>query len=136
MCCHPTIPLSKCRNSRRRPPACVVGGRPEAGISSQLLTLGTGVSGGCYAGETRFASAQDVITAAHAGDSVARQAIRTLVGYLARGCASLVHVLDPELLVLGGGLAEGNQLLLEWLPQELDQRAAAVARERIRADAS
>jgi len=112
-----------------------------------------------YAGETRFASAKDVITTAHVGDSASRQAIRTLVGYLARGCASLVHVLDPELLVLGGGLAEGNQLLLEWLPQELDQRtaarhcrrlevrlsalgycggvagAAAVARERIRADA-
>ena len=71
-----------------------------------------------YAGPP-FKSAQQVTSAALAGDSQARRALRTYAGYLARGLSILLHILDPELVVLSGGIAENNTLLLEDLEEDL-----------------
>jgi N-acetylmannosamine-6-phosphate 2-epimerase/N-acetylmannosamine kinase len=71
-----------------------------------------------YAGPP-FQSAQQVTSAALAGDSQARRALRTYAGYLARGLAVLLHILDPELVVLSGGIAENNTALLEDLEEDL-----------------
>jgi glucokinase len=73
-----------------------------------------------YAGPS-FQSAQQVITAAIAGDTKAREALRTYANYLARGLAILIHVLDPELVVLSGGIAQDNTALLEDLEDELSR---------------
>lgn len=75
-----------------------------------------------YAHDGKFASANQVIAAANSGDSVAQGAVRTLADYLAIGCASIVSLLDPEMLILGGGLAQDNPLLLENLRQALAKR--------------
>ncbi len=71
-----------------------------------------------YAGDG-FSSAADIISAAAAGDRLAQHAIRTLAQVLARGCAAVIHLLDPALLVLAGGLTQNNPMLLETLQQEL-----------------
>jgi glucokinase-like ROK family protein len=71
-----------------------------------------------YAGEPQ-ASAADVIAAANAGEERAREAIRTLGRHLARGCATLVAVLDPQAVILGGGLTENNPLLISVFNDEL-----------------
>lgn len=68
---------------------------------------------------SEFSSAAEVIRAANAGNALALQAIRTLAQFLARGCAAVIHLLDPSLLVLTGGLTQNNPLLLESLQQEL-----------------
>ena len=72
---------------------------------------------------TRYAggdvSPEEVIRAANEGQPKAISAIRRLGHYLARGCASAVQLLDPELLVLSGGLAENNPYLCESLEAEL-----------------
>jgi N-acetylmannosamine-6-phosphate 2-epimerase/N-acetylmannosamine kinase len=73
-----------------------------------------------YAGPP-FKSAQQVTSAALAGDSQARRALRTYAGYLARGLAILLHILDPELVVLSGGIAENNTALLEDLEEDLSR---------------
>jgi glucokinase len=90
-----------------------------------------------YAGAP-FRSAQDVTSAAFAGDSQARRAMQTYAGYLARGLAILLHVLDPELVVLSGGIAENNTALLEDLEQDLshlvvgwEQRSTRLALSKI-----
>jgi glucokinase len=62
-----------------------------------------------------------VTSAALAGDGQARKALRTYAGYLARGLAILLHILDPELVVLSGGIAENNTALLEDLEEELSR---------------
>jgi putative N-acetylmannosamine-6-phosphate epimerase/predicted NBD/HSP70 family sugar kinase len=71
-----------------------------------------------YAGNPQ-ASAADVIAAANAGEEKAREAIRTLGRYLARGCAVIVALLDPQAVILGGGLIENNPLLISVLNEEL-----------------
>jgi predicted NBD/HSP70 family sugar kinase len=55
--------------------------------------------------------------------------MKTLAGYLAIGCTSMVNLLDPEMLILAGGLAQDNPLLLQVLTEELETRTT-VWRER------
>lgn len=73
-----------------------------------------------YAGNSHV-TAEQVIAAANAGEPRAIEAIRTIARHLARGCAALVSLLDPEALILGGGLVENNPLLISALPHELAQ---------------
>ena len=58
-------------------------------------------------------SAEAAVAAARAGDSKAREALDTTADYLALGIAGLITVLNPEMVVLGGGLMQASDLLLE-----------------------
>ena len=71
-----------------------------------------------YAGDSHVSAAQ-VIAGANAGEQRASEAIRTLARHLARGCAAPVSLLDPEALILGGGLVESNPILISALSDEL-----------------
>lgn len=53
-----------------------------------------------------------VATAARAGDKLARDGFDQVGRWLGIGLADLVQVLDPALLVIGGGVAEAGELLL------------------------
>jgi predicted NBD/HSP70 family sugar kinase len=83
-----------------------------------------------YAGNPS-ASAEDVIRVAHAGDPRAAEAIHTLARHLVAGLATIVHVLDPQLVLISGGLAERNTLLFEHLNRELAGRVIASERRRL-----
>jgi glucokinase len=72
-----------------------------------------------YAREGGFVRAEDIIRAANAGIPEARNAMKTLARHLARGLASVVNLLDPEAIILGGGLVEENPCLLADLEAEL-----------------
>jgi predicted NBD/HSP70 family sugar kinase len=52
----------------------------------------------------RFRSARSVFAAAAAGDSRAREAVSAEAIVVARALAAIVVVVDPELIVLGGGI--------------------------------
>lgn len=60
-------------------------------------------------------SAEQVAEAARSGDALARQAIDAHVEALALGIANVVSVLNPEVVVLGGGLMQARDLFLEPL---------------------
>jgi glucokinase len=53
-----------------------------------------------------------VTTAAAAGDDVARHAFEEVGSWLGVGVANLVAALDPEVVVIGGGLVAAGDLLL------------------------
>ncbi|MEV4641275.1 ROK family transcriptional regulator [Actinoplanes sp. NPDC049548] len=55
-------------------------------------------------GMTGAATAKDVLEAARAGDPAARQAVDRQVDHVSRALAGVAAVLDPELVVLGGGV--------------------------------
>ncbi len=74
-----------------------------------------------YAGN-RFTTAEEVIQAAHSGDDKAASAIHELARHLALGCVSIIELLDPEALILSGGLAQNNAILLSALAEELQPR--------------
>ena len=66
-----------------------------------------------------FKDAEEVIAAAKAGDATAANAIHVLAGHLAAGVASIVQILDPEMIILSGGIVENNPLLLQHFQNEL-----------------
>lgn len=84
-----------------------------------------------YAGGA-FTSAEDVVAAANSGDLRARAAILTYARHLAFGAASIVHLLDPELLIVAGGIAQNNPLLLTALETELASRLTVAGRRKLR----
>lgn len=53
-----------------------------------------------------------VTEAARAGDLVARDAFDSVGHWLGLGLADLVQILDPQVLVVGGGVIEAGELLL------------------------
>lgn len=55
----------------------------------------------------------EVATLAEQGHAQARQVLREIARYLAVGLVNCVNVLDPDLIVLGGGLAN-SRLLVEY----------------------
>ncbi|GAA1152524.1 ROK family glucokinase [Nocardioides aquiterrae] len=54
-----------------------------------------------------------VTEAAQAGDAGALQQLAELGRWLGEGMASLTEILDPEVIVVGGGVSEAGDLLLE-----------------------
>jgi glucokinase len=61
--------------------------------------------------------------AARAGDGVARAAFARAGEYVGRVLAGAVVLLWPERVVVGGGVADAGELLLEPLRSELRRRA-------------
>jgi N-acetylmannosamine-6-phosphate 2-epimerase/N-acetylmannosamine kinase len=114
-----------------------VGGLPcTCGLSGCLEPYANSSALLRYAGPGSFTSAEQVIAAANSGDSVAQGAIRALAAYLAIGCASIVTLVDPEMLILAGGLAQDNPLLLKALTEELAKRVNVWPQRKLRVQVS
>jgi len=69
----------------------------------------------------RFRSTADLVASAKSGDAQAAEIWRKTVRDLATGIASLINVLDPEAVVIGGGIAETGDDLFLPLEAELDR---------------
>ena len=63
-----------------------------------------------------------VFALAHDGDPAARQAVRTAAAAAGQAAGGLVNILDPEIVVISGGLADAGELW--WKPMK-----AALRRE-------
>ena len=71
-------------------------------------------------GMSQVSSVASVIDAARAGDEQALRVVATIAERLAHCVASVAAVLDPELVILGGGIGTGaGPLLLEPLQRNL-----------------
>jgi len=62
---------------------------------------------------TGVLSGADISALISAGDPGALAALRQLGDWLGQACASLGAILDPQLFVFGGGVAQAGELLLE-----------------------
>ncbi|HEX3815054.1 MAG TPA: ROK family protein [Mycobacteriales bacterium] len=74
------------------------------------------------AGGAPVSGAEEVLARAEAGDQLAKDAWDQAIDALATALASYSHLMDPELVVIGGGLAEAGDKLLEPLRTELASR--------------
>jgi glucokinase len=81
-----------------------------------------------YAGT---ASVADAIVAARGGDGRARAAFERAAGYVGLALANAIVLLWPERVVVGGGVAEAGELLLEPLRAVVAERACVAPVERI-----
>ena len=62
--------------------------------------------------------ARTVIDAARENDPVALEVYRRWIHYLAQAMANIVNLIDPEVIVLGGGVSKAGEFLLSPLKQE------------------
>ena len=69
----------------------------------------------------RFDSTLDLVNAVRDGDAAAKAVWDTSIHALACGIATLINVLDPEAVLLGGGIAEVGDLLFQPLKAHLDE---------------
>jgi predicted NBD/HSP70 family sugar kinase len=72
-------------------------------------------------GMARPSSAQAIFTAARNGDQIARSAVELEGQRLALMVASVAAILDPELVVLGGGVGRNLDLLEDSLSRRLHE---------------
>jgi predicted NBD/HSP70 family sugar kinase len=81
----------------------------------------------------RLLTARAVFEAARRGDAVARQVVADEAKRIALTIATVVPVIDPELVVLGGGIGRNGDLLLE--PVEAELRRLSIFHPRLEASA-
>ncbi|MEX2274533.1 MAG: ROK family protein [Actinomycetota bacterium] len=67
---------------------------------------------GLGAGDPEAITGHDVTRAAREGDGIARSVLAKVGRHLGEGLAGLVNILDPQLIVIGGGAVESGDLLL------------------------
>jgi glucokinase len=77
-------------------------------------------------------TAEKVETAAQAGDSLALEVISQAATYLGVGMVNLVNVFNPEMIIVGGGVAKMGELLLEPARQVVRERAFKLAAGAVR----
>lgn len=69
-----------------------------------------------------------IFAAATAGDSICIQAIDEMVQALGRGLANICYVINPEVIVLGGGIMAQEGYLKDKIIQSLDENMLPIIR--------
>ena len=77
------------------------------------------------------ASSEEVVEAARAGDEQALRALEQVGRWLGIGIANVIVSLNPERVVVGGGVAEAGDLVLEPARVEVRRRVRVAPVERI-----
>jgi len=89
---------------------------------------GPGVARAC-----RLPDARAVVAAARSGDRTALDALERAAGFTGMGVANLISALNPEAVVLGGGLLVGaGDLMLDRIRREVPRWAQPIAAARCR----
>ncbi len=63
-------------------------------------------------GDAEAVRGEHVTASARAGDAESQAVLDSLAHWIALGLANLVNILDPEVIVIGGGLVEAADLVL------------------------
>jgi glucokinase len=76
----------------------------------------------------------DVARAAREGDRLARRIWDETCMYLAAGCVTIQHMLNPELIVLGGGLVGAGDQLLTPVREQFQRQTWKIADDQPRVE--
>jgi len=105
-------------------PACYCG---RTGCIETFLS-GPGMSRDHYTATGETLDASEIAARARKEDAGARATVERYAGRMARGLASIINVVDPDVIVLGGGLSNIAQLYERvpqlWIPYVFSDRIA------------
>ena len=73
--------------------------------------------------EIEHLTCKDVFDAAAAGDAAATEILEQVYGYLAQLCADICAVLNPEVIVIGGGVSKAGGVLIEGIKAHFEKFA-------------
>jgi glucokinase len=63
--------------------------------------------------------AKTIFECAKEGDKLAKSAVNRLVKYLSIGIINLINIMDPEIIALGGGVANAGEYLLNLIKEDV-----------------
>lgn len=66
-------------------------------------------------------TAEEIVQAMRRGDAAARSSYQRLLDRLGRGLAGIINILDPDIIVLGGGLSNVRELYTDLPPYIMPQ---------------
>jgi len=69
----------------------------------------------------RFSTTRELVEAHLGGDAFASEVWLKSIRTLARAIASFINMLDPEVIILGGGIAKAGTTLFDPLAKQLDE---------------
>ncbi|MBA7654162.1 Glucokinase [subsurface metagenome] len=84
------------------------------------------------AGKIENITAEKVEVAARDGDSLALDIISRAAIYLGVGMVNLVNIFNPEMIIVGGGMAKMGDLLLNPARQVVKERAFQLSAQAVR----
>jgi glucokinase len=87
----------------------------QSGLAPKLFSL--------CGGDAERVTTKEMAQAAAAGDDTIREAIVRAAQYLGMGVVNVVVTLHPDLIVLGGGVAQIGDLLFDTVRETLRERA-------------
>jgi glucokinase len=77
-------------------------------------------------------TSERVYQAGREGDELALEVFRRMGVYLGIGVASLINIINPELVVIGGGLSNGWELFEKHMKQQVIERAFPIPARRVK----
>src|ERR1041385_3327920 len=77
-------------------------------------------------------TASMIFDAGKQGDELAPQIFRRMGVYLGIGLANLINILNPEMIVLGGGVVNGWDLFAKHMHQQVEERAFPLLAARVK----
>ena len=72
-------------------------------------------------GDPMKINAKMVFDAVRQGDAIAERVFRRYVSYLSQTIGGIVNLLDPEVIILGGGVSKAGSILLDAVRKEYPQ---------------
>src|SRR5204862_5933248 len=73
-----------------------------------------------------------IAEAAAAGDELSRRLMRDTAHYLAVGVVCLMHTIDPDLVLFGGGMINAGESLLDDIRQDIRRMAFPIPAAKAR----
>jgi glucokinase len=95
-------------------------------MAKEYIAGGKGTKYREIAGSVDAITPAIVCQAAQQGDVVAKKIFERMGEYLGIGLASVVNLLNPEKVVIGGGVADAGDILFEPLKATLKHRAMPI----------
>jgi glucokinase len=93
----------------------------QPGVRSSLSRASTKAGG---------LTARDLFDAAAAGDALAEKIVEDTAFYLAVGATNILHTIDPDMVVFGGGMIAAGEGFLERIRKHVQQLAFPVPAEK------
>jgi glucokinase len=106
----------------RKSPMVDLAGRSRLSPEAQIAPLPAEVE----------VDAAAVVEAARRGDAVAAEITRTAAENVGVGMVNLIHLFNPALIVIGGGVSKAGPLLFEPVERVVRERAMEVPRKAVR----
>lgn len=76
-------------------------------------------------------TARDIFEAGMEGDQIALEVFRRMGNYLGIGLANLINILNPQVIVIAGGVANGWDLFAEHTMKQVAERAFPLPASRV-----